>query len=156
MQSLKLCLILFLVVPMLANSEQVYRTVDESGQVLFTDTPAADDKSAETIELMPGPSEQSVQDAKARHEALNTQLETMRKAREQNQQARAAKIKEAELALESAEQELVTTRELQPSDWQMTVSGKRRIKPEYFARVEQAEAAVAAARETLKEAKRAP
>ena len=149
MQSLKLSLILFLLTTSLGMAEEVYRTVNERGQVIFTDTPPPD-RPAEVIELMPGPSERSVKEAEARHEAVRTKLETITKERENKERIRGSSIKEAEQALRSAKDELTAAREVKDGDWQMTVAGKRHLKPAYYERVKQAEAAVEDAEKTLK------
>jgi hypothetical protein len=133
-------------------AEQVYRTVNERGQVIFTDTPP-DDRPVDVIELMPGPSERSVQDAEARQQAIRSHLESMQKERQYKERITTSKIEEAEKAVQSAEDALAAAKEVQTSDWQMTTSGQRHLKQEYFERVEEAKAAVAAARKHLSEVK---
>ena len=151
MRSLKLSLILLAsLTPVLGMAEEVYRTVNEQGQVIFTDTPPAD-RPVEVIELMPGPSDRSVKEAEARQKAVHTQLETIQQERKNKERVRTSRIQEAEKALRTAMDELAAAREVKNADWQMTVSGKRHLKAEYYERVKQAEAAVEAARKTLKE-----
>jgi hypothetical protein len=151
MRSLKLSLILLaLSIPWSGVAEQVYRSVNERGQVIFTDTPPAD-RPVEVIELAPGPSDRSVREAEARQEALRKHLESMQKEREYEERIRTSKIKEANKTLRAAQDKLIEAREVQDSDWQMTVSGQRHLKQEYFERVEAAEAAVETARNHLKE-----
>jgi len=151
MRSLKLNLmILLLLTPWLVSAEEVYRSVNERGQVTFTDTPPPD-QPVEVIELQPGPSERSVQEAQAREEALRKQLESMQQERQDKQLSQVSSVKEAKQALQDAQDNLDAAREVQDSDWQVIASGKRHLKQEYFDRVTQAEEAVAAARKALRE-----
>jgi hypothetical protein len=151
MRTLKLSLILLvLTIPMLGTAEQVYRSVNDRGQVIFSDTPPAD-RPVDVIELAPAPSDRSVKEAESRNQAIRTHLESMQQERQEKERVRASSVEGAEEALQSAENNLIEAREVQDSDWQMTVSGKRHLKPEYFERVEQAEAAVEAARKALRE-----
>jgi hypothetical protein len=153
MRSYKLCLILLILLnPLLGMAEEIYRSVNERGQVSFTDTPPAG-RPVEVIELMPGPSDRAVQEAETRNQALRDHLESMRQEREQKEQMRSSKIDEAKKALQAAEEELAVAREVEHTDWQMTASGNRHLKAEYFERVKQAELAVETARKNLQEAK---
>jgi hypothetical protein len=142
-----------LLLPSLLVAEEAYRSLDETGQAIFSDTPPADGQAVEKIELMPGPSPQSVRDAEARHEAVSSQLEKLQKERERKEQIRAARVQEAEKALEIAEAELADAKQLKDSDRQSLATGKRKIKPEYFERVKEAELAVEAARKELQKAR---
>lgn len=153
MRCIKLSLILLaLLTPLFGMAEEVYRTVDERGQVIFTDT-LPENRPVDVIELTPGPSERSVKEAQARHEALRTRLESVQQQKEYKQQIQASKIKEAEKALKTAQDELAVAREIKDGDWQMTTSGKRHLKPEYYDRVSEAELAVDSAREHLMKVK---
>jgi hypothetical protein len=145
-------MILLFLTPWLGSAEEVYRSVNARGQVMFTDTPPPD-QSVEVIELPPGPSERSVREAEAREEALRMQLESMSQEREERQRINASKAEAAKQALKTAEEDLAEAREVQDGDWQMTTTGKRHLKQEYFDRIEQAEAAVDAARMSLQEVK---
>ncbi len=152
--ALKLFLVAVLL-PLLVMADEVYRTVDETGQVIFTDTPPPGGNPVQTIELLPGPTDRSLQESEQRNKALRSRLETMQKERKQKEEARASKVREAEKAVEMAESDLNVAKELQDDDWQMTASGKRRIKPTYFERVKQAETALEDARNTLQKVRSA-
>jgi hypothetical protein len=151
MRSIKLSLFLLAVwLPLLAMSEEVYRTVDETGQVIFTDTAPPSGKPVEAIELLPGPTDKAMQNSETRNKALRSRLDTMQKERQQEEVNRASRVREAEKAVVTAESDLKVAKELQDDDWQMTVNGKRRIKAAYFERVKQAETALEDARKALR------
>jgi hypothetical protein len=153
MRSIKLSLILLtLLTPLFGMAEEVYRTVNERGQVIFTDT-LPENRPVEVIELAPGPSERSVKEAEARQETLRSRLEAIQKQKEYKEEIHTSKIKEAKKALKTAEDELAVAREIKDGDWQMTVSGRRHLKPEYYDRINEAELAVELAREHLNKVK---
>ena len=69
----------------------------------------------------------------------------------EQQQRQQARIGQAEAGLAEAEAKLAETKLIKDEDRRSLVSGKRGIRPEYFERVEAAEAEVEAARKRLKE-----
>ena len=144
--------LLMMLLPLMSIAEEVYRTKDDRGQVIFSDTPIPTGQSIETIELQPGPSEQSIQDAEARQKALRARLDTMQKERAQKEAIQAGRIRQASKALEVAEKNLEKAKEMRSDDWQVLVGGRRRLKAEYFERIKAAEARLEAARMRLREA----
>ncbi|MEN8167908.1 MAG: DUF4124 domain-containing protein [Pseudomonadota bacterium] len=141
--------LLTMAIPNLATSGEVYRTVDESGQVIFTDTPPTNTTEVETIQLPPGPSAESVRKAEAREEAIRRELESIKAQREQQQKERGDRLGQAEQELAEAEARLIASKEFREGDRQSLAGGKSRIRPEYFQRVTEAEEAVEAARKRL-------
>lgn len=138
--------LLTLALPSLASGGEVYRMVDESGQVIFTDTPPSNATDMERIPLPPGPSAASVREAEAREEAIRRELESIETQREKKQKDRASRLSQAEKELAEAEARLISSKEFKEGDRQTFVGGKSRIRPEYFQRVKEAEEAVETAR----------
>ncbi len=60
---------------------QVYRSVDEAGNVTFSDAPPADAVEVTPVEIEPGPSAEALQAAQERAEVARQQLELQREAR---------------------------------------------------------------------------
>jgi len=76
---------------------QVYRSVDEAGRITYSDTPPKDSVAVEPVEIAPGPTADEVRESQARVEADREQLDSMRAAREAEQEkAREARIKRLE------------------------------------------------------------
>jgi hypothetical protein len=136
-----------------ASGEEIYRTVDEEGNVTFTDTPAADDASAQPVVLPPGPSREEQQEAEQRQRKIREAAESAERQRQQEKRASQARIEAAEKRLAEAEAELAEARVIKDEDRQNLAGGRRRIHPDYFERVKQAEAAVEVARKALREAR---
>jgi hypothetical protein len=148
--------LIFIACALLAQAvigEEIYRTVDEEGNVTFTDTPAADDASAQPVALPPGPSKESLQESEQRQRKLREAAETSARQREQEKRASQVRIKAAEERLAEAEADLAEAKVIKDEDRQSLAGGRRRIHPDYFERVKQAEAAVEEARKTLREAR---
>ncbi len=139
----------FLLAP--AAGEEVYRTQDAEGAITITDTPAADDASVEQVELPPGPPEASRQQSRQRQQEIREAARKAERRRLEQQQRQQARIGQAEAGLAEAEAKLAETKLIKDEDRRSLVSGKRGIRPEYFERVEAAEAEVEAARKRLKE-----
>lgn len=73
-----------------ASSQEVYRTVDESGEVTYSDTPPAPDAKSNIVDLPPPPSQQRVEEAKQRAEQerqMSNQLEQERRHLENERKA---------------------------------------------------------------------
>jgi hypothetical protein len=133
--------------------EDVYRTVDEEGHVTFSDTPPMNDTSAERVELPPAPAQERLQQSRQRsQQILNAakQAEQKRLLKKQEQEVR---ITAAKQKLLEAEARLAEVKQIKDEDRQHLAGGKRRIHPDYFERVKQAEAEVEEARKALREAR---
>ena len=61
---------------------QVYRSVDEKGNVIYSDKPPPDAVESTPVEIQPGPTEAQVQEAQERVEADRERLEAQRALRE--------------------------------------------------------------------------
>ncbi|MDX1594362.1 MAG: DUF4124 domain-containing protein [Gammaproteobacteria bacterium] len=86
------------------GAAEVYRSVDESGHVTFSDSPPADAVEVAPVEIEPGPSEAEVRAAHERLEAGREQLAAMKAAREaEREREREARLQRLEeLALRNA------------------------------------------------------
>lgn len=137
----------------LSLAGEIYRTVDESGQVIFTDAPPADTSKTERLEFPPGPSAGSIRETELRNRAIRQHLKAVETQRVQQTKSRNSRIKQAEKALAEAESKLVEAMTLKDEDRQSLAGGKRRIRPEYFERIRTAEEAVEEAKKGLKKAR---
>ena len=81
----KLLALLFLLVAASAQSQTVYRTVDESGAVSFSDTPPNGDQEVEQLELQVAPPQDP--------EAYSQRLEDMRETTDRMAEDRRAREK---------------------------------------------------------------
>jgi thioesterase domain-containing protein len=135
------------------SADEVYRTVDEAGNVTFTDTPPEGDAKAERVELPPPPSTERLRQSEQRNREILRAAEEAKQERLKQKSQREASISEAKKRLAAAETRLEQAKVIQDEDRQNLAGGKRRIHPDYFERVKQAEAEVEAARKALREAR---
>jgi hypothetical protein len=133
--------------------EEIYRTVDEQGNVTFTDTPPAGGVEVERVELPSGPSEQVRQEAEQRNQKILNAAERAEQKREQEKAQKETRVKAAEQQLQEAQARLAEAKVIKDEDRQNLAGGKRRINPDYFERVKQAELEVEQARKALREAR---
>jgi hypothetical protein len=130
---------------------EVYRSVDAEGNVTYTDSPMAGDKSAEKVELPPGPSPDAIKESEVRHQEIRRaadQAERKRLGEEKNENE---PVSQARKALAEAEAKLADAKVIKDEDRQNLAGGRRRISPDYFDRLKAAEAAVESARKHLRE-----
>ncbi|MEN8177191.1 MAG: DUF4124 domain-containing protein [Pseudomonadota bacterium] len=147
-------ILLALFLPVSSMGDEVYRTVDESGQVIFSDSPPANADRVEKIELPPGPSAGSVRATESRNRAIRKRLDKVQGKHSQETHSRNRRIKQAEKALAEAETRLVEAKKLKNEDRQSLAGGKSRIRPEYFERIKKAESEVEMATKKLKKVRR--
>ncbi|MCM8856859.1 MAG: DUF4124 domain-containing protein [Candidatus Thiodiazotropha sp.] len=143
-------LAIFMVLPMWIQAGDVYRSVDAEGNVTYTDTPQGDDASAERIEVHPGPSAESILETEERNAAIRQAMEEAQEKRMEKKASREERMAKARKELDEAEEMLSKTKEFSDDDRQTFVSGKSRIRPEYYERVKKTEAVVEAARKRFK------
>ena len=72
-----------LVLMPMSGVAQVYRSVDESGRVTFSDTPPENAVEVEPVEIAPGPSDEQVRESQARAEANQEMLDSLRTTRQE-------------------------------------------------------------------------
>ncbi len=141
--------------PVLGLADEIYRMVDESGQVIFTDSPPADASRVERVELPPGPSPGSIKATEKRNKEIRNRLQEVEYQRSQQTRSSNRLIEQAERKLSEAETRLTEAKILKNEDRQSLAGGKRRIRPEYFERITKAEEEVEAAKKQLEKARNA-
>jgi len=134
-------------------ADEIYRSVDAEGNVTFTDSPEAGDRSAEKMEILPGPSPSSIEESKLRQQEIRRAADQAQRKRLDQLQGESEQLSEARKALAEAEARLAEAKVIKDEDRQNVVGGKRRINPAYFERIKAAEAEVKAARKRLREAR---
>ena len=93
-----------------ATAQQVYRSVDAQGNVIYSDAPPADAAQTHTIELPPGPTEEQVKQAQQRTKALKESADKLASEREAREKIAADKRREEQERQRAAEQEVRLTR----------------------------------------------
>lgn len=88
-----------------ADAQQVYRSVDPQGNVIYSDEPPADAAQTQSIELPPGPTEEQVKQAQQRTREIQESADKMAGEREQREKIAAEKRREEEQRQQAAEQE---------------------------------------------------
>ncbi len=132
---------------------EIYRVIDAEGNVTYTDTPPAGNPDVERLEQPDEPSAASQQNTQERILRLQNAARQAEMKRQQEQQQKLARIDAAKARLTEAEARLAKAKEIKDEDRQHLVGGKRRITPDYFGRVKQAEAEVEEARKALRKAR---
>jgi multidrug efflux pump subunit AcrA (membrane-fusion protein) len=134
-------------------ADDIYRSVDAQGNVTFTDQPPTGNQQAEKVELPPGPSPASIRDTEQRIQAIDQAVSDAQRQRLSQEKQKDHRVEAARKALEAAEEKLAQAKVIKEEDRQNLAGGKRRINPEYFARVKDAKAEVDKARKALREAR---
>lgn len=143
-----LLLMLFATAAFQAAAESAYRSVDEQGNVTFSDTPVSGAGQAEKIRIeAPAPSAESQQETLQREAELQKAASqagaTTSTGQADRQQAAGQNVQDAEKRLEDASQ-------VGEGDRIGTAGGGSRLTPEYQQRVREAEAEVDKARQQAK------
>jgi chaperonin cofactor prefoldin len=134
----------------LALQAEVYRTVDEQGNVTYTDTPPANSSEAEKVDIQPGPSQESISDTMQRNRAIRKAMEEAQEKRLEKEVSREERIKKAEEAVEEAKQRLAEMEKLDEDDRQYLQGGKSYIRPDYYERIRKARKALEEAKKRLR------
>jgi DNA repair exonuclease SbcCD ATPase subunit len=148
-KKLYLLVTVVLVLPLTLGAE-VYRTVDEQGNITYTDSPPADPKQVEKVEIQPGPSEESISDTMERNRAIRKAMEKAQEKRLEKSTERQDRLAKAEEDVEKAKKQLAAMEELGEDDRQHLQGGKSYIRPEYFERVKKAQRELDEAKKRLK------
>lgn len=69
------------------NGDQIYKTVDEDGNVTYTTEPPEESVSSQSIDLLPEPDEADIQAAQQRQAQLQQELEAAEQQRQEQAQA---------------------------------------------------------------------
>jgi len=127
----------------------VYRWVDAEGNVTYSSQAPPGAEDLREIEIPPGPTEEQRKQAEERLQRNLEKIEAADEARKEAIQKRRESVSEAEEALSQAERNLQDAKRVQPEDWILGYRTSGMKKPEYYQRVEDAEAAVAEAKQRL-------
>ena len=137
-----------------AWAQQVYKSIDDKGKVIFSDKPPANAESVTPVTIKPGPSEDSVREAVERQRVISQAAGKMGSGAAADQQGQAPSVHDATEALAEAERQLDEASQVGPGDRKGRAGGGSRLSEQYRQRVEAAEAAVEAARQRLQQAQR--
>jgi hypothetical protein len=126
------------------SAETAYRSVDEQGNVTFSDQPVSGAAQEEQVTIdAPAPTAERQQDARRREAELQ---KAASQAGASRVPARDARQETARQTLRDAEKGLEDARRVREGDRIGTAGGGNRLKPEYHERVRKAEAEVERAR----------
>ncbi len=144
----KLLLVILASAAFQAAAQTAYRSVDEQGNVTFSDTPVSGAAQEEKVRIdAPAPTAKDLQETRQREAELQ-------KAAGQAGASRAAsqvdREKTASQNVREAEKRLEDTRQVREGDRLGTAGGGSRLTPEYQERVREAEAEVDRARQQAK------
>ena len=140
----KLLFIILATAAFQAAADTAYRSVDEQGNVTFSDTPVSGATQEEKIRIeAPAPSAKDLQESRQREAELlkaASQVDTSGAARKAEQQ------KTAQETARDAEKNLEEASRIREGDRLGTAGGGSRLTPEYQERVQEAEAELDRAR----------
>lgn len=148
MKHQKLLLMLIATATFQVAAETAYRSVDEHGNVTFSDTPVSGAGQAEKIRIeAPAPSAERQQETLQREAELQ---EAASQAGASSTASPADKQKAASQNVRDAEKRLEDASQVREGDRIGTAGGGSRLTPEYQKRVREAEAGVDRARQQAK------
>lgn len=147
--------IAFLVASGLVSAQQVYRSVDEQGNVTYSQEPPEDAREVEPVDIRPGPTKAEQREAQERMRRMGKASEKSAAPEAPPGQTKKQRVEEAKAQLKAAERQLEEAKQVGPGDRKGTATGGSRFTEAYLKRVEAAEANVEAARQRLKEAQKA-
>ncbi|MGB5570954.1 MAG: DUF4124 domain-containing protein [Sedimenticolaceae bacterium] len=130
-------------------AEQVFESIDDKGNVTFSDSVPADAVVAEPITITPAPAPNA--DLEPSLSRDNAAARSAEDSRNQRQRAMEQQRAAAQKRVEAAEANLAEAKEFREGDRQGMAGGGSRIKPEYFQRVEAAEQELQEAKEAAKQ-----
>ena len=137
-----------------AAAYQVYKTVDAAGHVTYSTRPPADAVNMEIVKIRPGPSVEEQAEAAQRESAVKQAVGEVQQQREALKAERAQGVGAAQAKLSAAKTDLEAARQMHDDDWQGLISGKRRLKPSYHNRVQNARQRYEDARVNLQSARK--
>jgi hypothetical protein len=139
-----------------AGAQSVYRSVDENGRVIFSDSPTPGATSTREIEVQPhSRPEAEAEESRRRAEQAIRAADESQQRRDAAKAEREAAVGAAEQRVREAEAALAEAREVGEGDRRGTAGGGSRLTPEYEARVRAAEAERDRARRELDAARTA-
>ena len=141
---------LILVAAALPATAEVTRSVDQEGNVTFSDQPVKGSVESSSIKIdAPAPSGGGLTESQKEAQDVINRANQIPSTSENREQA----VKAAEKNLESAQAELEAAKIVGEGDRKGTASGGSRLTPEYLERVKDAEEKVAKAQKQLDKAR---
>ena len=151
MNLVKLLLITIAIAASQVSAETAYRSVDEQGNVTFSDKPASGATQKEQFSIdAPAPSTEKQLETQQREAELQ---KAASQAGTSSAPDKADQKKAARQTVQDAEKRLEEARQVRPGDRIGTAGGGSRLTPEYHERVHDAEAKVEQARKQMQETK---
>ena len=135
-----------------AVAEQIYKSVDEKGNVIYSEQPYPGAQETQRVEIDAGPSEAQREKATQRQRTLEEAVQESGDQRTAQEQTERQRLQKAEADVNAAKRGLEQAKQVGPGDRQGTAGGSSRLTESYRQRVEAAEAELGAARQRLEEA----
>ncbi len=134
---------------------EVIRSVDKDGNVTFSDAPVPGsvESSPVVINAQPAPTPQEVSESERQAQEMIQRANRDQVGRDVQADDRAARIRAAQLDLDSATAHLREVQVVRAEDRQSLANGGSKLRPEYLERVKNAEQQVMDAQQKLNEAK---
>ncbi|MCU7811134.1 MAG: DUF4124 domain-containing protein [Candidatus Thiodiazotropha sp. (ex Notomyrtea botanica)] len=132
---------------------EIYRSLDAEGNVTYTDVPPEGEQAAEKVTLPPEPSPEAIRETELRNMEIRRAADGASRKRLEEKRKQSAKVEQARKMLAEAEEKLAETKVIRDEDRQNMAGGKRRVHPDYFARVNAAKLEVDKARKALRKAR---
>lgn len=134
------------------SAQQIYKSVDEKGNVIYSEQPYPGAQEAQPVEIDAGPSKAQQEEAAQRQRSLEQAVQQAGDERTTQQRTARERLEKAEAEFDAAKRSLEQAKQIGPGDRQGTAGGGSRLTDSYRQRVEGAEAELAAARQRLEEA----
>lgn len=132
-------------------AQEVYKTVDEHGNIIYSEQPPNKTSETITIQVTPAPSEAEQERALQRARKLQNTAQDLAAKRAKQKQSKHKTIADARKEVARAEKNLIISKEVGPGDRQGTASGGSRFTQAYRERIRAAEKRVEVAKQRLKE-----
>ncbi|MCU7795530.1 MAG: DUF4124 domain-containing protein [Candidatus Thiodiazotropha sp. (ex Semelilucina semeliformis)] len=132
---------------------EIYRSLDAEGNVTYTDAPPEGEQTVEKVRLPPEPSAENIRDTELRNMEIRRAADSASQKRLDEKRKKSAKVAQARKTLAEAEAKLAETKAIRDEDRQNMAGGKRRVHPDYFARVNAAKLEVEKAKKALRKAR---
>jgi hypothetical protein len=140
-----------LIVVSISLQAEIFQSVDENGNVVFTDSPPADAINYEKVEIAPAPSQESISDTMERNKAIRKALDEAQEKRLEKQTTKQARLDKAIKDVEEAKKRVTEAEKIGEDDRQGLQGGKSIIRPEYFENLKKTQQELEAAKKRLKE-----
>jgi hypothetical protein len=154
MRTYATAMLLVLAAAAAAQTAQIYKSVDKEGNVTYSEEPPPGVEAQPiTVDTHPTPQRrQEAEDVRSRMLQEGQEVDRRLAQERQRRETLQIELERAQQALADARRELDTGLEPLPGERIGTVSGKSRLREEYFARIEKLKDAVKAAERQVQDA----